>query len=305
MDKLKKYIIPLLNKLPYIKTLNRLLKQYETEMAYPPGHYYSPVPDWSEVAEEQEQIFAARTPLAVDLHEERQLQLLEAFVPYYKDFPFREKSVSGFRFAIPESFLTYTDALVLYAFVRHFRPSRIIEIGSGYSSAMLLDINQHYFENRIQLTFVDPDFIRLRKLMKTGDEACCTLLEQKVQKADKAIFQTLQENDLLFIDSSHVGKAGSDLNYLLFEILPALPKGVIIHFHDIYYPFEYTKEMLLTEKLAWNEAYLLRAFLMYNTSFEIMYFNNMLYRRYPEILGQKMPDSMKDEGASLYIKKIS
>ncbi len=304
MDSLKKTIIPLLNKLPYISTLNRLLRQYEDVTAYPPGHYYSPIPDVKELTKEAAVLFDNKKPEAIDLNEVKQLELFHKFIPHYNEFPFNNNASGKYRYAVPKSFFTYTDAVVLYAMIRSFQTKKIVEIGSGYSSVLMLDINQYYFNNNQQLTFIDPDFKRLKKLMKSDDDKNCTLIEKKVQESDLECFLSLAENDILFIDSSHVSKTGSDLNYLIFKILPLLNKGVLVHFHDVYYPFEYPSKLVLEEKLAWNEAYLLRAFLMYNPMFEIAYFNNYIYKKHSDLLKEKMPECMKDEGASLYIRKI-
>jgi hypothetical protein len=301
MDALKKYIIPILNKLPYIRTLKKLLRQYEEVTAYPPGHYYSPIPDIKEL--EKLNIFKKNKPQAISINEEYQLELFSVFITYYKEFPYTSSQDGKRRFFVPESYLTYSDALGLYSIIRHFKPKQIVEVGSGYSSALMLDLNQDYFESKQQLTFIDPDFSRLEKLMKTGDDKLCNLINQKVQEVDLNYFRSLSENDLLFIDSSHVSKTGSDLNYLLFEILPLLKKGVIVHFHDIYYPFEYPSELVLDKKLAWNEVYILRAFLMYNPMFEIVYFNNYLFQNHTDLIKEKMSECIKDEGASLYIRK--
>ena len=94
-----------------------------------------------------------------------------------------------------------------------------------------------------------------------------------VQNVKLIEFEKLEPNDLLFIDSSHISKIGSDLNYLLFEVLPSLKPGVIIHFHDILYPFEYPYEWI-EKGIYWNEAYLLKAFLMHNKNYEILLFND-------------------------------
>ena len=85
-------------------------------------------------------------------------------------------------------------------------------------------------------------------------------------------------NDILFVDSTHVLKTGSDVHYEIFHILPNLKAGVIVHFHDIQYPFEYPDSWIFNENFSWNEVYALRAFLMYNSNFEILFFNNFFGR---------------------------
>jgi len=118
----------------------------------------------------------------------------------------------------------------------------------------------------------------LDNVLKKGDynNIGIKLIRERVQKVSPADFSILEKNDILFIDSSHVSKPGSDVNYLLTEILPTLNKGVIIHFHDIYYPFEYTKEYLLELKLLWSEVYSVHNFLLFNSSFKILFFSDYM-----------------------------
>ena len=97
------------------------------------------------------------------------------------------------------------------------------------------------------------------------------LVQTKIQHADKSLFSALEPNDILFIDTSHVAKAGSDVNYLLFEILPILKPGVLVHIHDIFLPDEYPKKWVIEDGRNWNEQYLVRAFLQYNPAFEIVW----------------------------------
>jgi hypothetical protein len=199
----------------------------------------------------------------------------------------------------------------------HIKPKRIIEIGSGYSSAVMVDLNDKHFDGNIELTFVEPfPEERLNKLLTKNIRF--NILKDFVQHIPLEFFQALNENDILFIDSSHISKTGSDVNYLLFEIIPNLNPGVIIHFHDIFYPFEYPKEWVDVDR-AWNESYLIRAFLQFNYNYDIYYFSSFLELRHPNLFDLRMPLCMiKHEkwidlngkeylldtrGQSLYIKK--
>ena len=94
------------------------------------------------------------------------------------------------------------------------------------------------------------------------------------------LFRELHAGDVLFVDSTHVAKVGSDVNHIFFEILPILQPGVVVHFHDIMYPFEYEPKWIYTG-VAWNEAYMLRAFLMFNPTFKILLFNSFLAHLHP------------------------
>jgi hypothetical protein len=128
-----------------------------------------------------------------------------------------------------------------------------------------------------------------------------TLIEKKVQDLNLEIFEKLNCGDFLFVDSSHVVKTGSDVNYILFEILPRLKSGVLIHFHDIFYPFEYPKDWVFNG-WNWNEDYFLRAFLMYNTEFEIKLFSHYLHKHYSDVF-KNMPLCYNNYGGNLWIMK--
>jgi hypothetical protein len=131
-----------------------------------------------------------------------------------------------------------------------------------------------------------------------------TVIEGKVQKTPIDLFTSLNSGDFLFIDSSHVVKCGSDLQYLLFDVLPRLQVGVYVHFHDIFLSFEYPEEWLL-KGWYWNEAYFLRAFLSNNNAWEICFFNNYVRTVFEDFIAEKMPLCMKDIGGSLYIRRIA
>ena len=106
----------------------------------------------------------------------------------------------------------------------------------------------------------------------------------------------------MFIDSSHVSKLGSDVNYYLFNIFPLLKKGVIIHIHDIFYPFEYPNEWL-KQKRYWNEGYMIHAFLQWNKGFDILLFNSYIQIRFPELLKKNLPICSKVGGAQMWLVK--
>ena len=116
------------------------------------------------------------------------------------------------------------------------------------------------------------------------------------------LFLSLKAGDFLFIDSSHVLKCGSDLQLLMFEILPLLPSGVFVHFHDVFYPFDYPTEWLKEGKY-WNENYFLRAFLSYNSDWSVSFFNTYVALAFNAFIKDKMPLCIKNSGGSLYIQR--
>ena len=117
-----------------------------------------------------------------------------------------------------------------------------------------------------------------------------------------SIFSKLGIGDILFIDSSHVAKAGSDVNHALHRILPLLKSGVYIHFHDIFWPFEYPDKWL-DDGICWNEIYIVRSFLQYNNEFKIQYFNDYINRFYKEEACKYFPEIEKNPGGSLWLLK--
>ena len=129
-----------------------------------------------------------------------------------------------------------------------------------------------------------------------------SLIQTPVQDVPLDIFDKLEENDILFIDSTHISKTGSDVNFIFFEIFPRLKKGVKIHLHDIHYPFEYLKTWVLDDRRSWNEAYLLKCFLMYNSKFKILAFNSFLEKFQNLWLSQNMPLSLLSKGSSIWLE---
>jgi hypothetical protein len=276
----------------------------ETHEFVPTGHFYSAVQSQAFVRENDARLFAApsRSLSGLDLREAEQLALLARLEPYYDAQPFQAKKVQGLRYFFENPAYTWADALFLHCLIRHVRPKRIVEVGSGYSSCVTLDTNELFFENRIACSFIEPYPELLRSLLKPGDEAHVEIIPTDAQRVPLETFQRLEANDILFIDSTHVSKIGSDVNYLLFEVLPRLAPGVYVHFHDICYPFEYQREWVY-EGRAWSEAYLLRAFLSFNDSFEIVLFNTFLEMFHEDYFRRRMPLCLNNRGGSVWLRR--
>lgn len=275
---------------------------------FPPGHFYSVLPD-SETIARVAIGPATAVPEAlpgIDMRPAEQLRLLEELKPYAGDFPYQtdrsDPQGRMLRYALKNGMFSTGDALVLQCFLRHFRPKRVIEVGSGYSSAVMLDTNEFFLDGRMSLTFVEPYPERLNKLLNETDMQRATIHAARVQSVDLDIFRTLASGDLLFIDSSHVGKAGSDLLHLLFEVLPVLPSGCYVHFHDIFWPFEYPMPWY-REGRAWNEAYFVRALLANSSKYQVVLHNHFLAARQPEVLADALPRYFEGSGGSIYLIK--
>lgn len=282
--------------------------QPETRQFVPPGHYDSPIPDLADVRHRSTTggLFdrERRTLPGVDLGEDAQVELAASFARYDVESPFPVESDGTTRYHLDNPFFPFSDGIVLYSMLREFRPRRIVEIGSGFSSAVILDTIERFFVVPPTCTFVDPDLERLRSLLKPDDRGRHRLVEGVVQDLPLATFDDLEEHDVLFIDSSHVAKVGSDVNHLVFEVLPRLRPGVLVHFHDVPHPFEYHEHWIL-EGRAWNEAYLLRAFLQFNAVFEVVCFPSFLMTFHRLWFEENMPLCLRNPGGSLWIRRTS
>ncbi|HXD33663.1 MAG TPA: class I SAM-dependent methyltransferase [Pyrinomonadaceae bacterium] len=285
--------------------LEETRRELERHRAWvPPGHVLSPIPDRDQVKHRESEIYAVpRESAGLDLNEGGQLELFDKLLAFYPDQPFKATRVDGLRYWFENPAYSYSDAILLYCMIRQLRPRRIVEVGAGYSSAAILDVNELFFEGSIRCTFIEPEPQLFLSLLKDDDADRITLLKTKLQEVPSEIFGELEENDILFVDSSHVSKVDSDVNHIFFRILPLLKSGVHIHFHDIFYPFEYPLDWVY-EGRAWNEAYLLRAFLQYNSQFRIQLFNTFIDWFHKEKYFREMPLVQKNTGGSIWIKKL-
>ncbi|MFM0029593.1 class I SAM-dependent methyltransferase [Paraburkholderia madseniana] len=270
----------------------------------PNGHFYSPIPSQEELLRDSHRIFSSSRNSVpdIDLREEQQLALLEKFALMYRDLPFSDEKKEGLRYYFDNPAYGYSDAIFLNSMIRYARPKRIVEIGSGFSSCMTLDTNEIWFGDSINCTFIEPYPDLLYSLLKLGDLDRIRVIASRIQDADLSPIADLESGDILFIDSTHVSKIGSDVNRIVFDVLPSLRSGVYIHFHDIFYPFEYPKEWAI-EGRAWNEAYILRAFLQNNSEFEIVAFNTFLEEFHRDFFVENMPLCLKNTGASIWLCK--
>lgn len=289
----------------FLKKMASNYAMYQAAVKYcrnVPGHFYSPIVNVDEVLAKGDSIWDKSRPVhSISLDVSKQLDQLKEFERYYVELPFPEQPTSGFRYYFNNEYYSYTDGIVLYSFLRHFKPGQIIEIGSGFSSALMLDTRDR-FALDTQLSFIEPFPKRLHSLLRPEDRMRTEIVEDKLQNVPLSFFRKLRKGDILFVDSTHVCKTGSDVNYILFEILPELQSGVMIHVHDIFDSFEYPKAWI-TQKRSWNEIYLWRAFLMDNPNYEIILFSNFLHSRKPEAF-KNMELCYRDGGSNFWLRKL-
>jgi predicted O-methyltransferase YrrM len=271
---------------------------------YYPGHYGSTIPSATAIQKNRDVLFGNAFPSedGIDLNATNQEKLLEKISILFADFSPPKSAVSSKRYYYDNPKFGFNDACILYSFMRMFKPSRIIEIGSGYSSALMIDTAEEFLPDS-HLTFIDPYSTTVGPLLEGASFKNHEIVRKDVREVGLNIFRELKSNDILFIDSSHVLKIGSDLSSLFFSIVPSLQPGVIIHIHDIWYPFEYPEHMIKEGRI-WNEIYFVRAFLQYNQSFEILFFSSFMEQHKKDYMSQHMPGYLPGAGASLWLRKI-
>jgi predicted O-methyltransferase YrrM len=247
-------------------------------------HYYQPVVKLDMLPKNYD--YMENLLVGIDLNIENQLDLLSKFhyneelvvipnnktsetAPYYNNVNFE-----------------YGDAEILYNMIRYFKPRRIIEIGSGESTKfarLAIEQNKQETGSETQHTCIEP----FEKLLPTASSL--TIIRERVEHVDLSVFEVLSENDMLFIDSSHVIRAGGDVLFEYLNIIPSLHKGVIIHCHDIFLPREYPLKWVDGWKRFWNEQYLLQALLSNSARYKVLLSLNFLVNHYKQNLEECCP----------------
>ena len=280
-----------------------------TNFNFLPGNFYSPIP-----SEEDSKKYLINKeidlPNCINLNYSEQIALLEEFKKLYDPNCFAYvknklgKREGNSRFYHKNKMFRYSDAFCLSLFLRYFKPKNIFEIGCGFSSAVALDTKDMYLKNEdINFTYIEPYPERLLEVITPSDNI--NLIQKNLQDIDyKLICDNLNEGDLLFIDSTHVLKYNSDVMYIFNKILPNLKKGVFVHFHDIFYPFEYP-DVWVQQGRFWNETFYLKQFLSYNNDWKIQLWINAIYAKNPDYIKQNFPRFSKKVGGSIYLIKTS
>ncbi len=293
----------ILSRVPYLRYAY-LYRKYCNQR---PGHFYSPVVNLDEVEKRQDQIWSQKRSLTgIQFNDEVQQDFFSSLVEFSKIIPFSSTPTPDkYRYYYDNKTYAHADGLTLFTALLKFRPKRLIEIGSGFSSSLMLDINEAFLDRSMQFTFIEPNpDINLARLLREEDYKKADVRQAFVQDVDISLYQTLEENDILFIDNSHVSKTGSDVNFLMTEVLPTLKKGVLVHIHDIFYPFEYPKDWLLDLRINWNEIYVVHNFLLFNESFEMVFFSDYMQQKMKDKYAGSIPLFFKDRPGGLWIRKV-
>jgi hypothetical protein len=261
------------------------------------SHYYEPLFDASQLCRDD----GPRDLPGIDFRIEKQVELLSKFddIELLKQVPREQEKKNAF-YMNNRSFSS-GDAEIWFHVIRHFKPARIIEIGSGNSTLMARIAIQRNMSNdpcyRCEHLCIEP------YEMPWLEELGINVLRKKLEDTDPSLMESLQENDILFIDSSHIIRPQGEVLQEYLQILPRLKSGVIVHVHDIFTPRDYPMEWL-EYPLFWNEQYLLEAFLSHNDSWDVLLAVNMLkYERYDALKSVCPQLDQSREPGSFYLQR--
>ena len=253
-----------------------------------PNHFYWPVPDLAQLEKRDWPVYSAPPACKFDL--KRQIKLAHELTFRYGDeWQFSDTATAG-EYHYNNGYFETVDAEVAYGMMRLLKPNRVIEIGTGFSTRVLAAALQRNHERDDvdgQLISVDP---YPERFPANGWSHRVAQVPAAVQDVELELFDSLEANDILFIDSSHVVAVGSDVLREYLEILPRLKPGVVIHVHDIFLPSDYPRDAVLHNLWFWSEQYLLQAFLSFNPKFEVLCGSSAMQTHCPWVLDQCFPN---------------
>lgn len=279
----------------------------EIRTNHPNGHFYSPVVNPDELDPEFIWPQSPRPILGIDFndasHQDILTEVFPRFMPEY-DYPEHlEETPELCDFYTQNSQFSWLDSRTLFVLLRHWRPKRMIEVGSGFSTLLAADVKRRFLDEQMQLTCIEP---YPRPFLHQQELGIDRLIEMKVQEVEFEVFQELQAGDILFIDSSHVAKTGSDVTFLYLEVLPRLAPGVIVHIHDIFLPMDYLYDWVMVDNRSWNEQYLLRALLMHSSAFRVIFGCSYAFSQFPDLVRKALAHEKSHAfgGGSFWMERI-
>jgi SAM-dependent methyltransferase len=271
-----------------------------------PAHYYSPIPVVSNL---ETAPWPGPVPLTgIDMREAQQLALLDEFRELQTEYAaFADKATDRpYEYFRDQLMLRVVDAEVLHCLVRRSKPRRVIEVGSGYSTcvtgaALLKNAAEGHPARFVAIEPYPNDVLR------AGVPGLNELRAVPVQSVAAGFADELDENDILFIDSSHVLRIDSDVRFLFLEVLPRLKPGVLIHIHDVFLPAEYPRAWVVGEQRFWTEQYLLHALLLFSRAFEVVWAGSFMHMKHPDALERVFPayDRRAAWPGSFWLRKVA
>lgn len=264
-------------------------------------HYYEPSFDNAAI---RDLISTERDLPGIDWNVDEQLSLLNSFTFADELAGLPRHDAGGYGFYLVNRAFESGDAEYWYNLIRLKKPKRIVEIGSGFSTRMAiraLEANKRDDPNyTCEHTLIEP------YEHEWLEELNVTVIREKVESTGMQLFESLEADDILFIDSSHVIRPRGDVVFEYLEVLPALQPGVIVHVHDIFSPRDYPAEWIVDEVRLWNEQYLLEAFLTSNGDWKILgALNHLRHHHYDELKAQCPFLTPDREPGSFYMQRTA
>ena len=258
-----------------------------------PGHFYSPIAS----LEDGEQLKGWRPRSdEVNMNLKRQFSNLRSISSL--GIFFNKEKMGGKAYFSNNDQFAEGDSFVYSGILKLVQPRKVVEIGSGFSTAVLYDTKPE-LSRLNEIVLIEPYPERLMSLLELDDST--TLIQSNVQDVPIEVFSSLKSGDILFIDSSHVAKTNSDVLFEVFSILPNLAKGVWVHVHDMFWPFEYP-EAWVKQGRSWNELYVIRSWLAYNKKVSIQFFSHYLFSEHKKVWSDHIPGSVVNPGGGLWLR---
>lgn len=281
-------VASLVRSLPSLIALSEMWEKVGVHVT--PVHWSSPVANVQQLSDDHWD-GPSEVP-GIDFRVDEQLDRLSEFESAYRSeyerFPIEEPSEEFNGFAVDNGFFESVDTEIAYSMIRENEPKRVIEVGGGNSTQVInaaLQENDQEYEHLI----IEPD----PTPAINGVDA--KLIESEVQDVPMSVFDSLTEDDVLFIDSTHVARIGSDVLYECLNVIPQLDEGVLLHIHDIFLPYEYPRSWFTKYRWSFNEQYFVQA-LLTGRDDEVLWSTYRHHKEHPELLESAF-DSYAELGA--------
>lgn len=222
----------------------------------------------------------------------------DKLAPFLAEFqPPRRRPAAG-GFWLDNGGYGTADAETLWAMLRHLKPRRVFELGSGASSHVIAAAGSANAAAGFE--FIHRVFDPLPFSNPIGPVPSAVVDCRPTEAVPVETFAELEPGDVLFVDTTHTVKTGGDVTHVILDVLPDLRPGVVIHFHDIFLPYDYPRQWVVDWRLAWAEQYLLQAFLAFNHEFEVVLPVYALARARPSVVSAHIPSFTADDRAGAF-----
>lgn len=267
-----------------------------------PAQFYSPIGGSKEASQYRRELRTGAVDLpGIHPNEKVQLARWDRWMCEFGPFDFPAHPHPASRYYTANQQYGVGDAITLHCMIREKRPSRIIEVGCGFSSALTLDTLERY---HIQSRCIFIDYPQLLRILLKEQDHWPHIIDRKIKNIPLSLFAELQAGDLLLISSTEAVKTGSDVIYEILEILPRLNSGVFVAIHGMIYPFECNADGAPNKSLSWDEVCAVRAFLTFNSAFQIEFWNSFMERAHPAAFGKAHPAIDEQPCSTLWISRL-